>query len=70
MDGIGLFLDQAIDALLLLLVNPVPVSPQSPLGGLRGGLAILKALLDPILLIEGERRLNLVHYSLVLSHYF
>ena len=70
MDSICLLLDQAVNAVLLLLVHSVAMRPDPSLGCLSSCLSILKALLDAVLLIQGERRLDLVHHSFVLSHYF
>ena len=69
-DSICLLFDQAVNAVLLLLVHSVAMCFNPPLGCLCSCLSILKALLDAVLLIQGERRLDLVHHSLVLSHYF
>ena len=70
MDCICLLFDQAVNAVLLLLVHSVAMRPDPPLGCLSSCLSILKALLDAVLLIQGKRRLDLVHHSFVLSHYF
>lgn len=67
-DGICLLLYQAVNAFLLLLVHSVAMRPDSLLGCFRSCLTILKALLDAVLLVQGQRRLDLVHHSFVLSH--
>ena len=70
MDGVGLLLDQTVDSILLLLVDPVAMGSDSALGGLGCHLAILETLLDAVLVIHGKGGLNLIHNSLVFSHYF
>jgi hypothetical protein len=70
MDGVGLLLDKTINAILLLLVDPVAMHSDSTLGCFSGDLAILETLFDTVLLVHREGRLHLVHHSFVLSHNF
>ena len=70
MNRIFLLFDQAVYALLLLLVDSGAMGSDPSLSCLGSCLAILKTLLDSILLVQGECRLYLVHHSLILSHYF
>jgi hypothetical protein len=54
-DGIGLLLDQVVNAVLLLLVHLQPMGSEPPLGCLRRHLAIFETLLYSVLLKDGER---------------
>ena len=54
-DSICLLLNQIVNAILLLLVHSIAMCPNSSLGCLCSCLAILKALFNAVLLIQGER---------------
>ena len=69
MNRIGLLLYQVLDPSFLFLASSLPVLPDSLLRQASGSESIFEALLDAILLVQRQSRLDLAQHLLVLFHY-